>query len=246
MMSWLRQFRDLFLLHARMNRQALFIIATINIAFAVALVFGFGYVIPNVTESTALYLVTGGATQMIVTVALVVLPQQIATLKDDGRLEYFLTLPISREAYLLSQIAYTLVLAVPSIVLALALGAWHYDLSLDLHPAVVAVVPLAVLAFAGVGIVIAVFSPHMQITNGVTQLIIFYVLFFAPVLLPKEQLPDALEQIGNFLPATHVADAFRATTTDLPGTHLGRSLLVMTGFGVVSVVASAAAIRRRG
>lgn len=245
-MSWLRQFRDLFLLQARMNRQAVWIVSLINIAFAVGLVYGFGFVIPDVSQTTALYLVTGTATQMIVTVALVVLPQQLSQLKGDGRLEYFLTLPINREAYLLSHIAYTFAMAAPAIALALALGAWHYGFSLHLEPALVAVVPLAVLALAGVGIVIAVFSPHMQITNGITQLIIFYVLFFAPVILPKEQLPAALETIGDFLPATYVADAMRATTTDLPGTDLWRSMLVMAGFGVVSVAASAVAIRRRG
>jgi ABC-2 type transport system permease protein len=245
-MSWLREFRDLFLLQARMNRQAVWIVSLINIAFAVGLVYGFGFVIPDVSQTTALYLVTGTATQMIVTVALVVLPQQLSQLKGDGRLEYFLTLPINREAYLLSHIAYTFAMAAPAIALALALGAWHYGFSLHLEPALLAVVPLAVLALAGVGIVIAVFSPHMQITNGITQLIIFYVLFFAPVILPKEQLPAALETIGDFLPATYVADAMRATTTDLPGTDLWRSMLVMAGFGVVSVAASAVAIRRRG
>jgi hypothetical protein len=38
----------------------------------------------------------------------------------------------------------------------------------------------------------------------------------------------------------------RASLTDLPGTHLARSLLVMTLFAAGSLGISAAAIRRRG
>lgn len=77
-------------------------------------------------------------------------------------------------------------------------------------------------------------------------LVIFYALFFAPVIMPKEQLPAALQFIADYLPPTYAADAFRATVTDLPGTHLMRSLLVMAGFGVASLGLAAASVRRRG
>ena len=48
------------------------------------------------------------------------------------------------------------------------------------------------------------------------------------------------------LPASHAADAMRATMTDLPGTHLMRSLLVMAAFAAGSLGLASAAARRRG
>jgi ABC-2 type transport system permease protein len=221
-------------------------IALIQVALTLGLVLGMGYLIPNVSEATALFLVTGTATQAFVTTGLVMLPQMLAQSKEDGRLEYFLTLPISREAYLLSLITMVAVTSFPAVLFCLAFGAWHYDLSLTVDPAFVAVMVLAVLSLAGVGVAMAVYMPHQQVTNALTQLIIFYVLFFSPVLLPASQLPELLQHTAKLAPPTYAADGVRATLTDLSGTNLARDLWLMSGFAVASIALSAFAIRRRG
>lgn len=241
----MRKFGVLTLLMFQMNRQAMVLITVVNMGFGLGLVIGFGYLIPGIGEETALFLVTGAATQMIVTVGLVMLPQQFSLLKSDGRLDYFLTLPISREGFLLAHVAVALVQVLPAIAFALALGAWHYDFTLHLHPAFIVVVPLSVFAVCGFGVAMALLSPSATVTNSITQMLIFYVLFFAPVLLPAEQLPEFLQWAGKLLPPTYAADAIRATTTDLDGTHLGRSLLALLGFTVISFGLSAAMMRRR-
>jgi ABC-2 type transport system permease protein len=205
-----------------------------------------GYLIPDITESTALFLVTGTATQAFVTCGLVMLPQMLAQARAEGRMEYFLTMPISREAYLLALITVVAITSLPAVAFCLAFGAWHYDLSLGFEPAFLAVVVLSLLSLAGVGVAIAVYAPHQQVTNALTQLIIFYVLFFAPVLLPESQLPEVLRQTAKIAPPTYAADAVRATLTDLPDTNLARDLWFMSGFATASIALSAFAIRRRG
>lgn len=245
-MTFARQYVELLLLNFRMYRVFVIFISVINAAFALGLVIGFGYLIPDVSDQTAAFLVTGAATQMIVTVGLVALPQNLAEAKQQGLLEYLFSLPISREAYLLSLVTFTLVQALPAIAFAIALGAWRYDFPLELSPLVVLVVPLGVLSLAGIGVAMAILSPHMQVTNIATQLIIFYVLFFAPVLLPREQLPGVLQAIAAALPPTYVADGMRATVTELPGTHIWRALAMMGLFGVGSLALTVMTVRRRG
>ena len=180
------------------------------------------------------------------TVGLVMLPQFLSQAKAEGRLDYMLTLPISREAYLLSQITVVGLVALPGVAFAVLLGDLKYGLSLSLEPMLLPVMLLAVLSLAGVGVAMAVLIPQMQVTNAITQLIIFYVLFFSPVILPRQQLPSFLQHTADFMPPSYAADAVRATLTDLPGTHLERSLLVMAGFAVVSIVLASTAVRRRG
>jgi ABC-2 type transport system permease protein len=245
-MAAARQFAELFGMSLRMYRQTTWFLSLVNLAFAVGLVLGFGYIIPDVTERTALFLVTGTATQMVVTVGLVGLPQYLGLARMEGRLDFFMTLPISREAYLLSQIAFSFMLAFPAMVFALALGAWHYGFTLDIHPAVILVVPLAVFSLAGFGAAMALVSPHVQLTNALSQLIIFYVVFFAPVMIPREQLPSWLAGASWALPPSYVADGLRATLTDLPGTNLWRSVAVMAAFSAGSLALASAAVRRRG
>jgi ABC-2 type transport system permease protein len=181
-----------------------------------------------------------------VTTGLVMLPQMLAEAKHQGRLEFMLTLPISREVYLLSQILATIIFAAPGTILAVAFGAWHYDLSLDIHPLVPVVILLGIASLAGVGVTVVMLSSHFQVTNAITQLVIFYVVFFAPILLPKEQLPELLQAASTVMPPTYAADAMRASLTDLPGTALYRDLVVLAGFAAASLALSAASIRRRG
>ena len=245
-MTWFTQYRDLVSMQLRSMRNELWFAAMIQAVLSLGLVIGFGFLIPDVSETTALFLVTGTATQAFVTIGLVMLPQLLAQAKEAGRIEYFLTLPISREAYLLALVTVVALMALPAVAFTIVLGAWHYDLSFTFEPAFIAVAVLAVFSLAGVGVAMAVYSPHQQVTNALTQLIIFYVLFFAPVLLPKEQLPEVLQFTSNFAPPTYAADGVRATLTDLPGTHLARSLWAMTGFAAGSLALSSVAMRRRG
>jgi ABC-2 type transport system permease protein len=245
-MTGFRNYVQLVFMQLQMWRNEFIFLLIVQSAFTVGIVLGFGYIIPNISEGAAWYLTTGTATQAVVTVGLVMLPQILSQAKAEGRLDYFLSLPISREAYLLSQITTVSVIAVPGAIAAVAFGAWNYELSLSISPLVVVVVALSILSLAGVGVMVAMISPYQQLTNIITQLVIFYVLLFAPVLIPKEQLPWILSHTADFMPPTYSADAIRATVSDLPGTHLARSLLVMTGFGVASVTISSLAIRRRG
>jgi ABC-2 type transport system permease protein len=245
-MTAIRQYLDLVALQLRSIREESVIIAVLHIAMSVGLVLGMGYLIPDISEASALFLITGAATQAFVTTGLVILPQNVAQSKADGRLEYFLTLPISREAYLLSQVTVVAITSFPAVFFALAFGAWHYDISLSLDPVFLVVMVLAVVSMAGVGIATAVYTPHPQVTNALTQLVIFYVLFFSPVLLPESQLPEALRHTAQLAPPTYAADATRATLTGLPGTNLARDLWFMGAFATASIALSAFAIRRRG
>jgi ABC-2 type transport system permease protein len=228
------------------QRQGVAFLVMVQVVLTIGLVLGYGYLIPNISETAALYVTTGAATNAIVTTGLVMLPQMLAEAKHQGRLEFMLTLPISREVYLLSQILATIIFAAPGTILAVAFGAWHYDLSLDIHPLVPVVILLGIASLAGVGVTVVMLSSHFQVTNAITQLVIFYVVFFAPILLPKEQLPELLQAASTVMPPTYAADAMRASLTDLPGTALYRDLVVLTGFAAASLALSAASIRRRG
>ncbi len=242
----LSQYLQLTAMHLRMFRGNIAFIMMVQCVLSLGLVYGFGYLMPQITTTTALFVVTGAATQGLVTMGLVMLPQFLAEAKQEGRMDYFMTLPVSREAYLFAQMTVVAVLALPGVLFSLAIGAWHYGLSLSIDPAFAPVVVLAMFSLAGLGVTMAIVSPHLQVTNAITQLIIFYVLFFAPVLMPKDQLPGFLQQASVVMPPAYAADAVRATLTSLPGTHLLQSLLVLSASGAASLVLSAVMIRRRG
>jgi ABC-2 type transport system permease protein len=245
-MKYPGQFIELVKLTLLSYRQGMAFVIMVQVVLTIGLVLGYGYLIPNISKGAALYVTTGAATNAITTVSLVVLPQILAEAKHQGRMEYMLTLPISREAYLLSQVAASVILAAPGTVLAVAFGAWHYDLALDVNLLLPVVICLGIASLAGVGVAVATLSNHLQVTNAITQLTIFYVVFFAPILLPKEQLPSLLEHVSTYMPTTYAADAMRASLTDLPGTNLGKDLAVLAAFATGSLALASTTIRRRG
>ncbi len=245
-MKALAQYFDLVSLALKQNRDEAIFIAVIQIMMTLGFVVGFGYFIDDISNRHALFLTTGTATNVLVTSSIVGLPQILSQSKRQGRLEYMLALPISRELYLASMVSYLAITTIPGMVLAVAFGAWYYDLSLALDPLIILVVPLTVVSMAGVGVAVGILSPNPNLTNAIANLTIFYVLLFAPILIPAEQLPGILRGLSTFLPTTYAADAMRGAATDLAGTHLLRSISVLAGFAVVSLGASAASVRRRG
>ena len=245
-MSFVHQYLELTRLQLLSMRADVFIISLINVAFVAGFIFGFGYLFGEVSSETGAFLTTGVATNAIIVVGMTMLPQFLAEAKQQGRLDYFRSLPISREAYLLALLSVVLVLALPGILLGLVAGWLRYDVNFEISAAIVIVVPLATLSLGGFGAAIAIISPRLQLTNAISQLAIFYFIFFAPVLLPRENLPPALQRTSDFLPPTYAADAVRATLTDLSGTHLERSLAVMALFAAFSMVVASVAIRRKG
>lgn len=245
-MTAARQFADLVRLNLLMNRNEIWFIAMIQVILTVSFVLGFGYFMKPISETQALFVTTGIATNTVVMVALVGLPNVLSQGKAQGRLEYFLALPMSREVYLAAQVTYVALTSLPGVGFAIWFGDWHYNLPLDISAALILVVVLGIFSLAGVGIAIGTLSPQPQLTNAIANLTVFYVLLFAPVLIPKEQLPALLEHFSVAMPPTYTADAMRGALTDLPGTHLVRSLWVMAGFTAVSLALSATAIRRRG
>lgn len=244
-MSALRDYLTLTRMHLQMHRVDLPMIVILQVAFSAGFVLGFGFLIPGIDETAASYITIGTAAQNIVTVGAVMLPQMLSLGRYEGRLDYFLSLPVAREAYLAANVTLVAIYAFPGIIFALVIGWLRYDLSLDVDPLVIAVVPLALFSLAGIGIVMAMYMPGPESVNALTQLVIFYVIFFAPVLIPAEQLPGALQVTSKFFPPTYVADGLRATLTTLPDTHLALSLTMMAGFSAISLAASAYAIRRR-
>jgi ABC-2 type transport system permease protein len=227
-------------------RTAFIIISVVNIGFIAGFVYGFGFLFGDVPDATALYITVGSATNALIVGGLVMLPQFLAQAKEEGRLDYIRSLPVSREAYLLANITVIAGIVLPGIVLALITGGTRYGISFDVSPMVLVVVPLAALSTAGLGVAIAVLSPKMQLTNAITQLFIFYAIFFSPVMMPEDNLPSVLQSTSKLLPPGYAADAMRATLTDLPNTNLNQSLIAMAAFSLLSLAAASTVIRRRG
>ena len=209
---------------------------TISALFPLLLVFGMGLVGGARSPGELAYVVTGSVVVSLTTMGVTVLAQGLAGARERGELLYYASLPISKGTFIAALVAARLLMQLPGVMVALIGGALIHGTPLAPNPTALLVIPLAALSISGVGAAFGLLAPSYQATNGLSQLVLFVVLFASPVMIPAELLPAPLQWLGYLLPPTYAADALRR---GLAGVVDGRFLLdlgVLAGFAAVSLV----------
>ena len=230
---------------ARIGTLMLPIVIVVQALLAVGIVVGFGFLIPSIDPATMLFLSTGAPTVLLLTVGLVVVPQQVSVARGDGTLAYLRSLPLARPMLLLVDLTVWTLIALPGLVVALVVAWLRYDLAFSFDwPVLVTAALLMVVTATAVGYAIAVNLPRM-LAVAVSQVLIFFVLLFSPITFPADQLPEWFQALHRVLPMQAAADALRSgLAADMfPVEH--RNLLVLVAWCVVGVAVSVRALTRR-
>ena len=216
----------------------------VQIMIAVGFVIGLSFFYPVLSQTTAKYLITGAPTIIILMIGLVLLPQIVGMARKEGTFDYMWSLPIPRMVYIAADATIWVLVALPGVIIALAMGAGYYGFGLDISP--LAIPALLLVAISGVllGYTIAHGAPKPEIAHLITQVLVFVIMLFSPVMYPAEQLPKWLAQIHNILPIKYMADLSRGTLTDLE-VNLGLAFIVVGIWCAVGFVATYFLIRRR-
>lgn len=242
---WLEGFSAMLRWELTGMRLLLPLTAVVQFLSGAGFVLGMGLLFEQIPTRTALYLSTGAAVITLIVVGLVLGPQLIAGQKEAGTYDFTWSLPVPRSAATGAWVTLNLVIAIPGFVAALLMGVWRfgldYELGWDVIPAVLATLVTATL----LGYALAHAIPRPDITQIISQLLIFVVLGFAPINIPPENLPGWLAEVHEYLPFTHMASVVRrALTTDLVGS-VGRSYLILSVWSLAAVALTGAVLRRR-
>lgn len=178
--------------------------------FALGIVVGYPLLFPQIDRLTTLFLATGAPAITLLTMGLVAVPQLVAQARTEGSLEYMRSLPIPRLVYLLADLSIWLVIVLPGVVFAIALGAWWFGLDLVVSPLVVPALVLTTLTASCVGYALACLLPPM-IANLLTQVLVVFVLMFSPLNFPADRLPGWLAAIHSVLPIKAMGELVRGT-----------------------------------
>ncbi len=217
----------------------------VQIMIATGFIFGIGFFYPEITPTTAKFLTTGAPTIILLMVGLVLVPQIVAMARTEGTFDYIWSLPVPRMVYMAADATIWLLVSLPGVILALAIGALHFDFGLTVDPLIVPALFLISLTGISLGYCIAHGAPKPQIAHLATQIIVFAIMLFSPVMYPIEQLPGWLAAVHKFLPVKYMADLSRGTLTDIE-VNLGLAFSVVGIWAVASVILTYVLVRRRG
>ena len=177
-------------------------------------------------------IVAGSAVLAIAMTAVVMLAQRVSALKENGGLDYYATLPVSRPALIATILLSFAVFALPGTIVVLTLGSALFDLSLAALWAAIPVWVLGSLALAGLGVAIGFAAPDEQLAGMYSNLLMMSVLFLG--ILPPDRLPGWLSPVRIVLPSTYAVNALRPGLEGNMTAAQGWDLLILAAFGALS------------
>lgn len=221
------------------------LIAIIQAVMAAGMIIGFGFLIPDIDPATALFLATGAQAVMLMMVGLVILPQGVATARNNGTFTYLRTLPVPRAIVLGADMTVWVAVALPSLAVGALVAWWYYGLTFDFEWLILIPAALLVTIMAtAVGYALAVtFAP--MVAQALTQVLIFFIMLFSPITYPASQLPTWLQNVHQFLPFESGANLVRAGLAAGSYSWEIRDLVVLGIWTLVGLVLSLRALTRR-
>lgn len=242
--DWLRAWWLLIRWNAASSRVILPLSIIVQIMMAVGIVIGFGFLAPVDDPEVALRLSTGAPTIQLLTTGLVLVPQVVGGMKQQGSYDWFRSLPAPRSAFLFADLTVWTLVSLPGVVLAVLVAAMRYDLDLSPSAAapLVAVGVAAVAAMIGYGMATAL---PPRIAQLLTQVLVFVILLFSPITFPSSVLPDWLSALHSVLPMEPMADMVRASLAPDVFTVSAGQVAVVIGWGCGATALTLALMSRR-
>ncbi|MET4157565.1 ABC transporter permease [Agromyces sp. PvR057] len=173
----------------------------------------------------------------------------IATLRErrSGTLERLLSMPMGRGDFLLGYALAFGLLAVAQTAIAVAFAIWVCGLDIEgsIWLLFAVAVADAVLGTA-LGLLASAFArTEFQVVQFMPLLVLPQVLLCG-IFIPREQLPDALETISEWLPLSFAIDALQAVAADSESAGwILSKVLVIFAWIVGSIVLGSVTLRRR-
>ncbi len=173
----------------------------------------------------------------------------IATLRErrTGTLERLLSMPLGRGDFLLGYTLAFSLLAIVQACIAVAFAVWVCGLSITGSLALLVLVAVmdAVLGTT-LGLLASAFArTEFQVVQFMPALV-FPQILLGGIFLPRDQLPEVLRVISDWLPLSHAIDALNAVATGAESdAYVWGEIGILVAFAIGFVVLGALTLRRR-
>jgi ABC-2 type transport system permease protein len=242
---WLEGYWAMLRWHLTSLRLWLPLLAAVQILAGAGMVLGIALFFDEIPASAALYVSTGVPVINLVMVGLILGPQLVDELKTQSSYEFLQALPVPRTMAALAWYSVTLIGGIPAVVFSVAIAWLRYDLPLEISPAIVPAVLLATFTATMMGYALAHAIASPMTARLITQLLVFVVFGYAPILFPEQQMPGWLAGVNLWLPFRHMAVIVRDGLTSGMVSNVATSYAVVGLWGLASAAISAWALGRR-
>lgn len=211
-----------------------------------AMVFGFTRFGSGLTDQISLiYIVSGAAIFGAANEGLTTMAIRIGSMRKEGMMIYYASLPISRTAFILALVFSRLTVTLPGMIAPLALGSFYYGVDIQINFWILTLIPLTALTLSAMGMMVGVVIESMEMIQVIVNGVLFVMVVAAPIFIPMESLPVPFQLLSAILPPTHAASALRAAIANTYDSTFYVNVAVLVGFAVVSFLMIANWLRWR-
>jgi len=176
----------------------------------IAMVFGFARIGSGLTDTNSLiYIISGAAIFSVANDGLYTMAVRIGSMKKEGMLLYYASLPISKVAFVAAIMLSRLTVTLPGMIAPMLFGSLIYKVDLNFSVWIIVLLPLTALALSAIGMAIGSLVNSLEMIQIIVNLLLFVLIMAAPVFIPWQTLPAPLQWLAFVLPPSYAADALR-------------------------------------
>jgi len=230
---WRRDYASMLRWHLASLRIWMATLMSVQVLSGVGFVLGISLFFDHIPQAVALFVATGVPVINLLMVGLILGPQLVADQKVTGSYDYLRSMPVSRSVTAAAWYTVCLIGGVPAMVVSLAVAQLRYDLALHVSLMIVPAVLLSCFTATMLGYALGHGVGNPMATRLITQMLIFVVFGYTPIIFPITQMPGWLGALNWWFPFRHMAVVVRAALT--PGPHPG----VASAYVILAVWAAA-------
>jgi ABC-2 type transport system permease protein len=163
----------------------------------------------------------------------------------DDTYDFMWSLPVPRIAAGAATFTVYMGVALPGAIVALVVSSLVYGVQLDPSVRVVPAVLMATVMATSVGYAMGHSVKRPEFVNLLTNLLIFTILLFSPLVVPIEFFPEWLQSAHRVLPFWHMANLVRDGLAPALVEDVATSYLIALAWTVGSMVIASRVIARR-
>jgi len=242
---WVVGFRSMLRFHAKSLRSYLTIGLVVQVLMGAGMALMYGYYFGDLTPVQQTFIVTGIPALAMVPVGFAMVPASVMDHKIRNTYDYVWSLPVPRAASAAATFTIFTAMAIPGTAAAILIATLIYDIDLQVSWLVIPAVLLTSAMATSVGYAMGHVIPEPRVTNLITNMVIFLVLLFSPIVVPIEQFPEWWASVQRVLPFWHMSVVIRDGLTDGLVTDVAASYLVLTLWTVFAWVAAGWVVAKR-
>ena len=190
----------------------------------------------------------GGAILALFPFIVMFLITSITTLRErrSGTLERLMTTPLAKADFILGYaLAFGIMAFLQAVItVSFAVGVCGLEVEGELWQLGLVAVVDAVLGTA-LGLLASAFAQTEFQAVQFMPLLVFPQIILGGLFMPRDQMPDVLHAVSDWLPLSHAIDAINAVTAGEEGGDVYGPVLVVVAFGVGALVLASLTLRRR-